>query len=348
MVAMKGNHFTISAMWGPNPETPERIGAGMLRSLDRLSAISPLLHPWWVGDHSLSIAQMADLVDENRVSEMSSPLDEWRGKMTELVERGVARDDWENPQPQTGYAVSAYNALTDSPRLVSLSVNGGGGAAGRNSGLRFETNSFPDARIVSYPIMRSVLMTLSGLWKVTEAQAFSSALQNCWRTVPWSRQYDLAWMTYLSAPLAQQIKPPLDVTTERTSGGGLLLVATDETFDVGNAQHMAAARRIVEALAPLNGVKDREDTLWLDKQMKGKLLSNLLHRVLLSPGLDEHCLDDTSPEFKAQMKGVLESLLSGDPDEATLRDRWRRIDHGIVRPDISLRAMFETILSWLR
>jgi hypothetical protein len=35
-------------------------------------------------------------------------------------------------------------------------------------------------------------------------------------------------------------------------GGGLLLIAAEETFDTANPRHMAAARAIREALTPLN------------------------------------------------------------------------------------------------
>lgn len=41
--------------------------------------------------------------------------------------------------------------------------------------------------------------------------------------------------------------------------GGLYLIATEERFDIANPAHLAAARAISQALAPLN---DPEDTRW--------------------------------------------------------------------------------------
>jgi hypothetical protein len=65
-------------------------------------------------------------------------------------------------------------------------------------------------------------------------------------------------ITDLSAPLAAQISPPEDILVEHPEGGGLLLIAAEETFDIFNPQHMAAARRIRAALAPLNDLEQHE------------------------------------------------------------------------------------------
>jgi hypothetical protein len=65
-------------------------------------------------------------------------------------------------------------------------------------------------------------------------------------------------MTYLSAPLAAQITPPPGVICEQIKGGGLLLIATEESFDASNPSHLGAARKIRDALAPLNYLEEHE------------------------------------------------------------------------------------------
>jgi hypothetical protein len=76
--------------------------------------------------------------------------------------------------------------------------------------------------------------------------------------------FDLDWMVYLSAPLAARIAPPKNVAFERMEGGGLLLIAAEETFDTENPQHMAASHAIRDALAPLNNLAQHA----IDKKRK--------------------------------------------------------------------------------
>jgi hypothetical protein len=45
---------------------------------------------------------------------------------------------------------------------------------------------------------------------------------------------------------------PAPVLVEHLPNGGLLMSATAETFDIENPSHMAAARSIAAAIAPLN------------------------------------------------------------------------------------------------
>lgn len=66
-------------------------------------------------------------------------------------------------------------------------------------------------------------------------------------------------MTYLPPSLAAQIRPPTDVVIERTVDGGLLMIAAEETFGVANPKHLAGARSIFQAVAPLNAEYEK---LW--------------------------------------------------------------------------------------
>ena len=49
-------------------------------------------------------------------------------------------------------------------------------------------------------------------------------------------------------------RPPPAAIVEHQPNGGLLMAATDETFDAGNPSHMAAARAIEAAAAPFNAL----------------------------------------------------------------------------------------------
>ncbi|HYA79629.1 MAG TPA: hypothetical protein VED87_01705, partial [Methylocystis sp.] len=52
--------------------------------------------------------------------------------------------------------------------------------------------------------------------------------------------------------LAQKIAPPTTALVERLPGGGLLMTAATETFDVNNPNHMAVADDMAAAMAPLD------------------------------------------------------------------------------------------------
>jgi hypothetical protein len=61
-------------------------------------------------------------------------------------------------------------------------------------------------------------------------------------------------MTYVSPRFAPLIRPFQDIKAETVAGGGLLMVATRDRFDVINPEHMAAARAIDTAMVPLNAL----------------------------------------------------------------------------------------------
>jgi hypothetical protein len=61
-------------------------------------------------------------------------------------------------------------------------------------------------------------------------------------------------MQYLAPPLASLIIPPSTAIVEHLPNGGILMSATEETFDPDNAAHLAVARDIAAATAPLNAL----------------------------------------------------------------------------------------------
>ena len=63
----------------------------------------------------------------------------------------------------------------------------------------------------------------------------------------------LAWMIWLSAPLAALVTPPPPpIIVEHYADGSLFMAATRETFVTANPDHLAAARAIFAVVDPLN------------------------------------------------------------------------------------------------
>ena len=64
---------------------------------------------------------------------------------------------------------------------------------------------------------------------------------------PYSR-FHIPWIAYLSTSLASGLRLPVEIRTERTPDGGLLLTATEERLDPTNSEHLARARIIAETM----------------------------------------------------------------------------------------------------
>jgi Immunity protein 52 len=259
---MAVNEFQIFSSWEPRAETPEQLGARTLQTLDALSKISSPFSNWWFMDKTTPTLE----IEWERPETYLFPLSEVRERITEIVEDGVRRNDYREPEPAGGYSVLAFNGIGASAQSVSFNAHGGGivdpRAGRRNAGFQTGGTYPPDPTIVSYPVFKAVVQTIVSAWDVDYAQAYSTDLREFWNK-PQRFFLDLAWMTYLSPTLAAQFTPPAGVLVERMDNGGLLLIAAEETFDVSNAAHMAAAESIMDALALINAEKEKEwERLW--------------------------------------------------------------------------------------
>jgi hypothetical protein len=267
---MKFWEFKIAADWEPRAESAETLGRRALKTIDALADASPHFTKWWFADNRVDIEPMIDAgIDAEAISkllqERQVPLEAARNRMTEVVEYGVRKDDDGGPEPAGGYGISAFNyQASKAPPFGATFSAHGGGVVDPRAGLRyaqFETAVDPDPVIVSYPVFKAVLKSIVSAWEVRKAQAYSAALYELWNTP--SMSFNLAWMTYLSPELARGFAPPGDVLVEYIDGGGVLMIAAEETFDTANPTHMAAARSIANALAGINA--DEEKTwqrLW--------------------------------------------------------------------------------------
>jgi hypothetical protein len=255
---MKRNEFSIHCDRERPPESPAEIAEKFLQTLDALSAINPHFRSWYIMDY---------------VKMSGHSLERVRDNFTDIVENGVSRDGDGTPEPIYGYKVTAFNhdeKTAAGPFSVQVKARAGGKSL--FSGVSFSTGFgiVPDPSIVDYPVIKFVLTTLVDIWAVTIGKVYSTDLHRCWDDPPF--HFDLCWMTYLSSPLAAQITPPRGVVVERIGDGGLLLVATEETFDVSNPGHMAAAYAIRESLAPINDLprheRAKQDSDELERSIK--------------------------------------------------------------------------------
>ena len=235
--------YRIMTYWGPRRESTAVLAPRMLRMLQGLADIDPLLADWqWVGKKRLVSVSELDVATAER-----------------LLRSRISRDDAGEPIPARGYSFYVHTHWYEPSRLTlqgSIGVCTPSNLYDNN--IHIDTNhlSPPDEALLKYRIYKPALVFLATLWRANWASAFPLGLFDL---LPkdenrLDNRLDGGWITYLSARWAAKITPPKSAIVERAPDGGLLMIATEETFRVDNPRHVAVAREIDAALAPLNAL----------------------------------------------------------------------------------------------
>lgn len=201
----------------------------------------------------------------------ATPLASARPRIAEIIEKYVARDDFNEPDPSYGYHARALTSEIGGPRVACLSVLAGGKGEGRTM-LEFGGYHIPlDLTIVTYPLYKAALLAINENWRAPWAcaEAFRSGtisvpdveivpglvatrIDSITQipldpTFPKSI-FHIPWIAYLSAEHAAGITLSRDILTERTPDGGLLMSATTDRLDPDNPEHVRRARIIAEVM----------------------------------------------------------------------------------------------------
>jgi hypothetical protein len=232
---MKLYGYIVQSYWGPRRETPKSIARRFLRLIDGLAPIDPVFGQWICALDGKPIL-----------------LEDLRNEMTEVVERHVSRTDDGEPEPIYGYTAAVVNTLESTPRSFAIYAHAGAWHDGHfyiNS-VDIETSrrEVPDPAIVTYTIFRSALLVLAETFDVTWCSAYPRDIMLLWK----DEIFRLGWMSYVSPRFAPLITPPKSAIVEYRPNGALFMAATDETFVTSNPEHLAVAREIRAAIAPLN------------------------------------------------------------------------------------------------
>jgi len=240
--------YDISGAWPDRAEQPSDIGAKFLRTLDALTAIDPLLRTWgYFDEHNaprgVSIAAL-------------------RPHFTAFVEAHMSRDDFGEPDPQSGFGIWASNLYrpyrSASNRSATVFVRAG--SAWRNY-CQFEIGTAyrpPDLVVVTYSLYRSVLDALISVW----APAWANVSCCVWGDDPAAASndpsfpyspYQLPWLSYLCAERAGQVAIPPGMQTERTPDGGLLMIAAETRLDPGDREQMRRSKAIAQVMIQHGG-----------------------------------------------------------------------------------------------
>jgi hypothetical protein len=222
-------------------ETPASIGAKFVETLDALTRIDPTIFTNW------EITDIPAMTSESLAAA--------RSRIADIVENNVSRDDFREPEPESGYSAVAYTDKVTESRRIHLRVHTGGKFERTTWLETSDWNVLPDPAIVTYSIFKEVFLAINAIWPPVWASAyafkvdyFEVPLAPGAPLFPYSR-FHIPWMGYLSASLTKPfILPPPEIITERTPDGGLLMIATEGRLDPTNPEHLRRARIIAETM----------------------------------------------------------------------------------------------------
>jgi hypothetical protein len=231
--------YSIYASWGPRAEPPEAIAPHYLACIDRLKQVHPAYDNWIFN-----------------LKGKPKKFDALREKLAEAVAANVDRAENGKPTPIYGYWATVTNTMNKAhPRSLALRVNAGAwvnrGYFCNSAMIKTGDNVVPDPSIIAYPAFKAALLALVESFDATYCSAYPLQIMDLWSQ---ETNVYLGWMSYVAPRFASLITPPPTAIAERTSQGGLLLSATQDTFRVDNPAHLAAAQDILKALAPFEAL----------------------------------------------------------------------------------------------
>jgi hypothetical protein len=230
-----GRDYYIRARWGARVESPSAIATRFVHSIDLFREIDPLFATWITGVY--------EPVDFETV----------RDHFDEFVSANVAKNDYGGPLPLYGYGSFACTSNDSNPLGYGINAIAGANLPGDGSQNYAELHSdyteIPDPQAITYRIFRPALLALVEAWEPVDCYALPHELL---KLIDSDGHFRAVWMQYLSPPLARLVTPPATSVNDYLPNGGLLMSATNETFRIDNPSHMAVARDIAAATAPLN------------------------------------------------------------------------------------------------
>jgi len=241
---MTGEVNHIEAYWLPRAESAHDCAVRLGWMLEGLEKAHPAFSRWNKKAYSRAAANKAA---------WAMPPDAY--ELTEVFEKGqVHKDVPRIPWPGMGFHVSAWNGR-DSPYSASLRID-----AGAYADLRSLPNTVdislkragPDnADLISTAVLKPALLSVATAWEPDYAVVVPWTY---WPQVFGDRGYPRlrsGWMTYLAPRYAERLVPSPATIVESAPNGGVLLLATEEQFDMENPAHLAAANAVQTALGPL-------------------------------------------------------------------------------------------------
>jgi len=234
--------YSFGAYWGARAEDTRACGARLAIMLRELAKTHPAFTQWY---------ELGDGLPNSYRSFCTMPpqLDELEKQFARNRKEPVLGRD-------NGFSLSAWNGRQDDYGInFEISVGDGTNWGNARPFVNRVTMDLPrwtdeTADMISTAGMRAMLLAVVAGWEpdTAEVMDWSQLKLPPGQHLP---PFRTGWLSYVGPRYAPHVLPSPDTIMEKLAGGGLLMLATREPFDIANPTHAAAAERILRALDPV-------------------------------------------------------------------------------------------------
>jgi hypothetical protein len=259
-------YYTLNGAWPAKVETPEAIGAALLRMLDDLEAGGGVFTDWGLWAEPMDNDPDFDPEDPKYAKWLEAePVTQFRGRMAQLVAANVSRYEGEE-DIDDGYTILGRSRTSsfEARSAASLSLTCG---SKRTNFAAIDVGNLlsgVNPSMVEYQPFKAALLAVAANWPCPWASfgafplmGFSARSIERPGPFPWRPIFGMTWMGYLSKERARGLVVPHELVTERRPDGSLLLIAAEEPLDADNPRHVKAAALLGDILAERGGNPSR-------------------------------------------------------------------------------------------
>jgi hypothetical protein len=245
-------YIDITGRWRPREESTKELAGRLAHWLAGIAVLDPRFTRWQRGGmrHRSVVPRAVTLppgAEELHLWLDENPSFESRNGRKERVGYSINARTPEETAPYANIWLTARTPLRDD-------------WFGNRIGITFFTDRDDDADHL-IAVVRDALAVTASAWDCEWAAAASGNYEDMSLPQKTLLKYESGWMVYLDRILASRIHKPQEIMIEKPAGGGVLLTAvSNAVFDRRNALHIAAARRLQAALAPLNAGASEANT----------------------------------------------------------------------------------------
>lgn len=245
--------YLVKASWRAAPHGLEGVADLFTRQMMALGALHPKLREWFY----INPAPEKYILDQD-LDDVRPFVDLSHEELLRLIVdySGLVHDEKE--ASEADFFICADNGLRCTREGAGLVMSGSRSSRPWECPYEmvFQTQRTidPEQSLIAYPLMYGIVGSFIDLCRPDFVQARPQKLLQVLGPAP---PFHPGWIVALPPKYAEQIVEPLTSYNERRADGYLIMSATKETFDADNPEHIARARDIGNAIAPLNEVVRR-------------------------------------------------------------------------------------------
>ncbi len=249
--------YSIEAKWRVEPTSPADLGDKFLDVLEAISSAAPPGEEWQLGKPPY----LRDFVT----------IDEAHAAPADWVEQNVVKEPY-IADGDLGYLLMALRFADPATRRLKLAGILGGRVGDDLSFQVGEMLGSSDLDTVTYSLFRTVFLAIISRFPPVWANAKLflpeyKGVSTAGGVPPHPpSDYGRPWLSYLCAPLTEDLIPPVGVPCERMPDGGLLMIAAEDRLDPFNTDHMRRSRAIAAVMIARAGNPPRPGHWPLDEE----------------------------------------------------------------------------------